>query len=350
VPPVAGRDYPGSYAELLAWFPDDEACLDYLDWLRWPEGWRCPACGCERGWRLASGRRECALCGRQASVTAGTIFHRTRTPLTVWFAAAWQVTSQKHGVSALGLQRVLGLGSYQTAWALLHRYRTAMVRPGRERLSGRVEADETYVGGEEPGVRGRQTAKKAIVAIAVEVREPRGFGRARLRRVPDVAAASLVPFVCDVVEPGSVVLTDGWGGYNPLPDHGYTRTKTVISASGDPAHVSMPAVHRVAALLQRWLLGTHQGAVSREHLDAYLNEFAFRFNRRTSRRRGMLFYRLLEQAVATDPITYRQLVIDPQPKAHRPAPPTGRRASPSSLARPPADRPWRQSPPPISTS
>ena len=144
---VAGRDYPGSYGELVAWFPDDEACRDYLDWLRWREGWRCPVCGCDRGWVLASGRRECAGCGRQTSVTAGTIFHHARTPLTVWFAAAWQMTSQKHGVSALGLQRALGLGSYQTAWAMLHRYRTAMVRPGRERLGGLVEVDETYVGG-----------------------------------------------------------------------------------------------------------------------------------------------------------------------------------------------------------
>ena len=174
-------------------FADDDACLDYLDWLRWPDGWSCPACACERGWLLASGRRECAGCGRQSSVTAGTIFHRTRTPLTVWFAAAWQLTSQKHGISALGLQRVLGLGSYQTAWAMLHRYRAAMVRPGRPRLSGEVEVDETYIGGEEPGRHGRRTDKKAIVAIAAEVREPRGFGRIRLQRVPDVSAASLVP-------------------------------------------------------------------------------------------------------------------------------------------------------------
>ncbi len=135
--PTAGRDYPGSYGELLSWFPDDEACRDYLDWLRWREGWRCPACGRGQGWLLRNGRRECAECGRQTSVTAGTLFHHARTPLTVWFAAAWQMTSQKHGVSALGLQRALGLGSYQTAWAMLHRYRTAMVRPGRERLSGR---------------------------------------------------------------------------------------------------------------------------------------------------------------------------------------------------------------------
>jgi transposase-like protein len=341
--PVAGRDYPGSYAELLAWFVDDEACLDYVDWLRWPAGWCCPVCGSERGWRLASGRRECAVCGHQSSVTAGTIFHRTRTPLTVWFAAAWQLTSQKHGISSLGLQRTLGLGSYQTAWAMLHRYRQAMVRPGRERLSGEVEVDETYIGGEEPGKPGRRTTKKAIVAIAVEVREPRGFGRIRMQSVPDVSAASLVPFVCDTVDAGSVVMTDGWRSYLPITDHGYKHERTVVTASGDPAHVSMPGVHRVASLLKRWLLGTHQGAVGAEHLDAYLNEFTFRFNRRASRRRGLLFYRLLEQAAVTSPISYRSLIINPRPGRRNPTTPTGARANPASLARPPAARPWRAS-------
>ena len=338
---MAGLDYPGSYAELLAWFPDDEACLDYLDWLRWREGWRCPACGCERGWRLSSGRRECADCGRQGSVTAGTILHRTRTPLTVWFAATWHVTSQKHGVSALGLQRVLGLGSYQTAWTMLHRLRTAMVRPGRERLAGRVEVDETYVGGEEEGVRGRETREKSIVAIAVEVKQPKGFGRVRLARVPDVSATSLIGFVEASVEPRTSVLTDGWPAYNGLRVHGYPHTTTILSASGDPAHVAMPAVHRVASLLKRWLLGTHQGSVSPEHLQAYLDEFAFRFNRRTSGQRGLLFYRLLEQAVTTDPISYRDLVANPRSKSRRPTAPAGRRANPSSLALPPARRPWR---------
>jgi hypothetical protein len=304
----AGVDYPGTWAALLEWFPDEAACLAYLDRLRWPDGFVCPRCGAVKGWRLADGRWSCGGCARKVSVTAGTIFHRTRTPLRTWFAAVWFVTSQKHGVSALGLQRALGLGSYDTAWAMLHKLRRAMVRPGRERLRGDVEVDETYVGGEEPGVHGRQTRRKSIVAIAVEVHQPRGFGRARLQRVPDVSGASLVPFVCSVVEPGSVVRTDGWGAYNTLPDHGYTRSRTVLSASPDPAHVSMPAVHRVASLLKRWLLGTHQGSVQPEHLDAYLDEFTFRFNRRTSRRRGLLFYRLLEQAVVTEPAPYRAIV------------------------------------------
>jgi transposase-like protein len=221
----------------------------------------------------------------------------------------WFVTSQKHGVSALGLQRVLGLGSYQTAWTWLHKLRRAMVRPGRELLRGPVEVDETYVGGPEVGgKRGRGVENKEIVAVAVEVLSPKGFGRVRLRRVPDVSGASLIPFVCDVVEPGSEILTDGWVGYNALSKHGYRRIKSMLSASPDPAHVSMPGVHQIASLVKRWLLGTHQGAVSGKHLDYYLDEFTFRFNRRTSRSRGLLFFRLMQQAVATAPTRYRDLV------------------------------------------
>src|SRR5215217_4169928 len=188
MPPVGGTDYPRSYAEFRSWFPDDEACLDYVDWLRWPAGWSCPACGCGVGWALSNGRRECASCGRQTSATAGTIFHRTRTPLTVWFAAAWQMTSQKHGISALGLQRVLGLGSYQTAWTMLHRFRRAMVRPDRERLKGRVEVDETYLAisdRDEPiSAKGRKSkTAKVLIVLAVETLQPKGFGRIRLRRI-----------------------------------------------------------------------------------------------------------------------------------------------------------------------
>jgi transposase-like protein len=339
--PVASRDYPGSYAELLSWFPDDAACLDYLEWLRWPDGVRCPRCAGRDGWRLSNGRWECAVCGRQSSVTAGTIFDRTRTPLRLWFAAAWQITSQKHGASAMGIQRSLGLGSYQTAWAMLHRFRVAMVRPGRERLAGHVEVDEAYVGGVESKVHGRETATKSIVAIAVEIENPRGFGRIRLQQVPDVCAESLLPFIDGAVEPGATVHTDGWQAYWTLPDRGYEHERTVMRKQSDPAHVVMPGVHRVASLLQRWLLGTHQGAVSAEHLDAYLNEFTFRFNRRSSRRRGLLFYRLLEQAVVADPITYRDLVVNPSPTGRR----STRPSSPGRVATVPSvHRPWRQTP------
>jgi len=216
--------------------------------------------------------------------------------------------SQKFGGNAMGLQRVLGFGSYQTAWSWLHKMRRAMVRPGRDHLSGRVEVDETYVGGEEEGVAGRYTQKKAIVVVAIEVQEPRGFGRIRLRHVPDVSGDSLVGFIRGVVAPGSVILTDGWKSYDGLHGSAYTHEKIVLSASGEPAHVALPGVHRIAALLKRWLLETHQGAVSNKHLDYYLDEFTFRFNRRNSKSRGLLFYRLLQQAVQTQPAPYLQLV------------------------------------------
>jgi transposase-like protein len=333
--PQTGKDYPGSYAELLAWFPDEPACLDYLEWLRWPDGFRCPRCVSRTGWRLSSGRWECAVCGRQASVTAGTIFHRTRTPLRLWFAAAWQMTSQKHGVSALGLQRALGLGSYQTAWAMLHRYRAAMVRPGRERLSGLVEVDETFVGGHEEGRPGRAAETKSLVAIAVEIKQPKGFGRVRMQRVDAIRNEFLIPFITGAVEPGATVHTDGNQSYWSLPDRGYEHERTVMSQQNDPAHVVMPAVHRIASLLKRWLLGTHQGSVGPDHLDAYLNEFTFRFNRRGSRRRGLLFYRLLEQAILAEPITYRSLIVNPRPG--RPRPTLPKRSPPS----PAVPRPWR---------
>jgi len=260
----------------------------------------------------------------------------------VWFAAAWQLTSQKHGISALGLQRVLGLGSYQTAWAMLHRLRAAMVRPGRERLAGRVEVDKSYVGGHEDWARGRQTESKARVAIAVEVHEPRGTGRVRLQHVFDVSKASLIGFVQASVQPGSTVRTDGWQAYWTLPEHGYVHDRVVVRRGPDRAHVAMPNVHRIASLLKRWLLGTHQGAVQTTHLQAYLDEFAFRFNRRRSRARGLLFYRLLEQAAVAEPITYHQLLVNPGTTRRNGTAPPGARRQPSSLALPLAERPWRR--------
>jgi len=308
--PIAGKDYPRTYHEFLEWFADEAKCHRYLERCRWPNGFKCPHCR-EKGkpWITARGYLHCRQCGSEVSVTAGTIFERTRTPLKTWFAAIWFVTSQKDGASALGLQRVLGLGSYQTAWAWLQKLRQAMVRPGRDKLSGCVEVDETYLGGPEiGGKRGRGGEKREIVVIAVEVKSPKGFGRVRMRRVRDVSGTSLVPFVCEVVEKGSQILTDGWKGYNQLSKYGYQHRTAVLSNSGDPAHVSMPGVHRIAALLKRWLLSTHQGSVGRKHLDYYLDEYTFRFNRRTSRSRGLLFHRLVEQAAGTAPLPYNQIV------------------------------------------
>jgi len=239
---------------------------------------------------------------------AGTVLEGTRKPLRTWFQAIWYVTNQKSGVSALGLQRVLGLGSYETAWTWLHKLRRAMVRPGRDRLHGLVEVDETYVGGVEADVDGRETRDKSLVVIAIEVLASRGFGRVRLATVPNGSRLYLVPFICDAVEPGSTVRTDGWAGYADLESRGYRHVQKKLLGRRKPAHVALPGVHRVASLLKRWLLGTHQGAVSGRKLDYYLDEFAFRFNRRSSRARGLLFYRLLQQAVEVGPAPYRQIV------------------------------------------
>lgn len=321
--PQAGEDYPVNWNQFLDWFATEEACLGYLERLRWPQGFVCPRCGvAAEPYRSSRARLMCRSCSTQSTVTAGTIFEKTRTPLRVWLAAAWYVTNQKHGVSALGLQRVLGLGSYQTAWAMLHRLRRAMVRPERERLSGIVEVDETYLAisdREQPVARGRGKGRKSqthqtLVVIAVELHEPKGFGRLRLERIQNDSTEQVIPFVLANIEPGSQVRTDGSAAYRDLADQGYVHQRTVHLGSDVPAHVSMVGVHRVAALVKRWVLGTHQGAVQPAHLDAYLDEFVFRFNRRASRSRGLLFYRLLEQAVVTDPLTYRG-VVDNVPKS-----------------------------------
>jgi len=301
-------DFPGTLLEFERRFSTDEACRGYLEKLRWPDGFKCPSCGSRKAWRTRRGNWFCELCRKQTSVTAGTIFDRTKKPLRLWFRVMWLVTSQKTGASALNLQRQLGFARYETAWMWLHKLRRAMVRPGRERLAGIVEADETYVGGEEEGVSGRQTEKKVIVAIAVEVTDER-VGRVRMARIDDCSEKSLTPFVKRAVAPGTVVKTDGWKGYSTakLTEAGYVHKPTNISASGDPAHVVMPTVHRIVALLKRWLLGTHQGSVAPKHLDYYLDEFTFRFNRRMSSQRGQLFHRLAQQAVAVRPTSWEEV-------------------------------------------
>lgn len=302
------EDYPKTLMEFEFCFPTEESCRDYLFELRWPDGFRCPRCNHNKAWPMGSVLFRCAKCRYRASVISGTIFQGTHKPLTLWFRAIWWVTSQKSGTSALGLKQILGLGSYQTAWLMMHKLRRAMVRPGRDRLSGKVEVDETYLGGLEEGVRGRQTEKKALIVIAAQEVGEKGIGRIRMKKISDASSKSLHPFVMESIEPGSLVHTDGWNGYSGLERKGYLQEITILRKRKESASVLLPRVHRVASLLKRWLLGTLQGAVSHEHLDYYLDEFTFRFNRRTSRHRGKLFYRLLQQAIHTKPIQYRQLI------------------------------------------
>ena len=315
--PIAGADYPTTWVEFLDWFHSEQACRGYLEKLRWADGLICPKCGkVSQVERRSRGRLICRECRHQATATAGTVFDKTRTELRVWFAAIWYITNQKHGVSALGLQRVLGLGSYETAWAMLHRLRRAMVRPERELLHGEVEIDETYL-----ALTGRKTpilatgrksnTTKVLVVIAVEMLQPKGFGRIRIRQVEQGDYEHLMPFIKESVRVGAVIHSDGSAAYRKLEDAGYRHRRSVHLGSDVPAHESMPGVHRVASLLQRWMLGTLHGAVQPKHLDFYLDEFVFQFNRRTSRSRGLLFYRLLQQAVMTEPVTYAKIAGPP---------------------------------------
>jgi transposase-like protein len=301
------EEYPRSLTELEANFSTEKECRGYLARLRWPDGFRCPRCAGSRSWPVRGVLLECATCGFQTSVTAGTIFQDTRTPLPVWFRAMWWVTTQKNGASALGLQRVLGLKSYETAWTWLHKFRRAMVRPGRDQLTGRIEVDECYVGGEEEYLPGRLNLNKALVVVAAQEDGP-GIGRVRMRQIVNASAESLIPFVEDAVAQGSIVHTDGWPGYLSLTSKGYEHKVTILKGKKKTASELLPRVHLVISLLKRWLIGTHQGAVSSKHLDYYLDEFTFRFNRRRSRSRGKLFFRLVQQALALEPVPLDQIL------------------------------------------
>lgn len=334
--------YPRSEREFRSWFSDDLACLDYLDWLRWGEARFCHRCGCVAQTRAIGGRFwRCNGCKTRISRTAGTIFQDTRTPLTVQFAAAWELCVDKGGISALALQRRLGLASYQTTWTMLHRYRAAMARSGQELLTGTVEVDETFLGGTRPGPRGRGALGKTMIGVAVETPPTGGFGRVRLRILADASEASLRALLLDTVERRSTVVTDGLKEYIAATAGLYTHQRHIISGSGSKAHELLPGVHRVASLFKRWTLGTLQGSIGEDHLEAYLAEFTFRFNRRHSRDRGLLFHRLVTLAATTPPLTYRALVQDNTPKPTPPIPPRGGALRPQTLEPLPLARPWR---------
>lgn len=308
-------DFPQTAQEFHSRFSDELACRQYIAALRWPEGFRCPECKASDCWMTARGLYHCRSCDHQASVTAGTLFMDTHLPLRLWFEAMWQITSQKYGASALGLQRVLGLGSYRTAWNLLHKLRRAMVRPGRDQLQGVVELDDIYIGGHRPRAEGR--ADKALVVVAVEDKGGKELGRIRLLRIADRSGPSLSDAVSRLVAKGCKVRTDDYCGYSRVKQLGYEHQVMESSATG-PKNL-LPLANRIASLLKRWLIGTHQGSVARTHLDYYLDEFTFRFNRRTSSSRGLLFYRLASQAVLLEPQPGKTLIggrgeIEPPPQ------------------------------------
>lgn len=290
--------------EFDEFFSTEEACQNYLFRVRWPHGFRCPRCESTKAWVNNRHLLVCSKCGYQVSLIAGTVMHGTHKPLRMWFKAMWWICTQKTGGSAKGLQRLLGLGSYPTAWVWLHKLRRAMIRAGREPLEGSVEIDDAFIGGKEQGVTGRQTFKKAKIVAGVEVpgHSRKTLGRIRITHVRDFSADSLIPFVVENVQLGSKVITDDWKGYASVCSHGYIHE--VRTSEGE----LLANVHRVISLLKRWILGTHHGAVRLKQLQHYLDEFTFRHNRRKSRHVGKIFYRMLQGATTTEVCPYRRLV------------------------------------------
>lgn len=287
-------------------FKTEQNCIDYLVAIRWPHGFECPICGSIRSWKKSNGRFECIDCHKETTVTNGTIFHKSTKPLLVWFHAIWWMIAQKNGVSAKGLQKILGLGSYQTAWTWLHKFRRLMILSSRTKLKGVIEVDEVLVGGRTSGKRGRGAEGKTLVAVAVEVLG-RKTGRTRLAKIPDASSESLIAFIEENIEPSSTIITDGWPSYSELRNRGYQHIVQKATVEDDDQEV-LPNVHRIASLLKRWLLGTHQSYLNKNKLGYYLDEYVFRYNRRTSKSRGLLFLRIIEQGVNAEPITYDDII------------------------------------------
>ena len=278
-------------------FSSGEACIEYSVRLRWPNGFLCSRCYGRKGWRRNADTFRCALCARDVSVTSGTLFHQSHLPLRVWFQIMWDMVSQKQGVSALGLSHSLGLKSHKTMEQALRKLRRAMIRPDRDCLKGCVEIDEIIVGGLRRGKPGRSSTTRAMALVAVEDKGKEGMGRIRLRVLPDAAADMIEKNLKVMVESDCIIRSDGWRGYQRLESLGYTH-RVVKQSDVGPRGDTTPLVHRVASLLKRWILNTYQGSVSPHHLQEYLDEFTFRFNRRRSRSRGLLFYRLVTHAFA----------------------------------------------------
>lgn len=305
---------PGTLPEFSRQFSSEVSCARLLRrWKYGPQGFRCPRCGGGSAWYLPSRRLdECRDCHKQFSLTAGTVMHGSRKSLRLWFHAMFLFVVSKQGISAMDLSRQLGL-SYPTAWTWLHKLRAAAGTRPKTLLEGVVEADETWEGGVQEGRGGRPfvSAKKALVAGAIEIQRP-GWGRVRLASVESGSAESLGAFLHENVARGSQLRTDDWRSYRrPAREGGYDHLATNVSKSGKKAHEILPAIHRVFSLLHRVLLTTHQGAVSRKHLQNYLAEFEFRFNRRTSSSRGLLFRRLLSAAVLRTPPYYWEILGRP---------------------------------------
>jgi len=294
---------PRNQIEFEKMFTTEDQCLTYLKELRFPEGYLCRKCHHTEYWFNKRNIMVCKSCKDELSITAGTIFHKSKLSLVVIFRALWWMVAQKNGVSAAGLQRVLGIGSYRTAWTWLHKFRRLMVFPSRDRLSEKVEVDETLVGGKKAGKRGRGAEGKTLVVIAIEIKE-KGTGRVRMSIIPDASKKSLAKFITENIEKGSTLITDGWKGYTGISKKGYLQIIEDKAKMLEGEEI-LPNVHRIASLLKRWLLGTHQNYIGEQYLSYYLDEYTFRYNRRKSKSRGLLFQRLIEQGVMHEPIEYK---------------------------------------------
>jgi transposase-like protein len=306
-------DFPKNQIEFERQFNSEESCLEYLLKLRYPFGFVCKKCGGSKHWRQTRNRITCASCDLEISILSGTIFHKSHVPLSLWFRACWWSINQKQGVSALGLQRTLGLGSYRTAWMILQKLRTAMIRPHRDMLHGELEVDEIYIGG--PEIEGEKyRSSKQLILVAVE-KNGRGIGRIRMKCISGTSSQTLLTGIQEVIEPGSSIETDAWRGYLCLTEHGYKHSRREMAKNRKALREenALPRVHRVASLFKRWVLGTYHGRMEPKHLQHYLDEYVFRFNRRTSKSRGLLFQRLLENAVQIKAPTYRAIT---ERKAH----------------------------------
>lgn len=306
---VTQERYPKNFQEFLFQFKTEDDCWNYLFQMRWPDGFNCPKCKGNKYWVTEKKLIHCISCEHQISITAGTIFHGTRKPLLLWFHIIWWVVAQKTGASAYNLKDFMGFGSYETAWAWLHKLRRAMVRPNRDNLSGEIEVDETYIGGKETGKgkQGRGADTKTLVVVAAECKGKQ-IGRVRFKIISESSAEELMSFIKENIAPGSKIITDGWSGYSSLSQSKkYKHEIKIISGSGQEAHELLPHVHMIDSLVKRWINGTHQGKVSPKHLSYYLDEFAFRFNRKLSTYRGKLFYRLIQQSVATSPVPLNEI-------------------------------------------
>jgi transposase-like protein len=305
---IITEDFPKNEAEFDERFSNEQTCYDYLFKIRWPQGFFCRKCAHTAYWKSSRDLYICRRCEHQHSLTAGTILHSSKKPLRCWFKAMWWFTTRKSGINALSLQDLLGLGSYSTAWMWLHKLRRCTIRTEREKLSGIVEVDEFYLGGQHPGKRGRGAQHKSVIVAAAE-KKGRKLGRIRLQVIDDCSYNNLEGFIAQNIDQTSTLITDGWCGYKPVQKQGYEHQRVLQTKAEDKSRV-LPGINLVASLFKRLVLGTFHGHCDRKHLQHYLNEYVFRFNRRTTKHVGKRFMRIIEQVVVTRPITY-SMVFQP---------------------------------------